>query len=321
MLKKPEPKKPEDEVTQKLRAGARKRRPLTWKGLLLLVALLLVPAGLWLWWIYPKPEPPRLDVAAFDQLGLAGQDIDLRAHLEPLDVDPGTVNLAGFSLFFEENLVPGKSGKVRETTSERGGLAAVSCRFPDGQQKNSFVVRLPGDKQRRGAIDRAQVFLLPKETPLLLVDVPILSSASAGDWQTKNPLDIKPLAEAAKALQIARKKKFQVVYLALAAERPLAYRKMRGWVENLVNGKNPFPAGPVLGRKAYDGADGESARQELLRSMKETFPGALIALVGQGEAAAVCRGIGVDTILIGAADAPKDVVRVKTWAEAPEKLP
>src|SRR5260370_39695636 len=220
MLKKPEPKKPEDEVTQKLRAGARKRRPLAWKGVLLVVALLLVPAGLWLWWIYPKPEPPRLDVAAFDQLGLAGQDIDLRAHLEPLDVDPGTVNLAGFSLFFEENLVPGKSGKVRETTSERGGLAAVSGRFPDGQQKNSFVVRLPGDKHRRWAIDRAQVFLFPKETPLLLVDVPILSSASAGDWQTKNPLDIKPLAEAAKALQIARKKKFQAVYLALAAEPP-----------------------------------------------------------------------------------------------------
>jgi hypothetical protein len=322
MLKKPEPKQPEDEVTQKLRAAARKRRPLTWQGLLILLALFLVPTGLFLWWLlHPRPDPPRLDVVAFDQLGLAGEEIELRAILEPLAGEREQVNLAGFPLFFEENVIPGKAraGQVKEAESGDGGLATVSWSFPEGS-KNIFVVRLPGDNVRRGAIDRGQVYHLPAETPLVLVDVSTLSPATARDWQTKNPLEIRPLAEAAKTLQTMQTKKTQVVYLALSADRPLAYRKVRGWVENQVNGKNPFPAGPVLGRKAYV-ADGESAaRQETLRNLKENFRGRLLALVGQGEAAAVCRGLGLDTILFGADAAPEDVIRVKSWAEVPEKV-
>src|SRR5437899_1416660 len=141
MLKKPEPKPPDDEVTQKLRTAARKRRPVTWKGLLLLLALLAVPAGLLVWWIYPKPEPPRLDVVAFDQLGLARQEVLLCAHLEPLDVNPAEVNLAGFAVFFEENRPP-KPGPAQadwlKTTSNRDGFAAVSWTFPKGQGRTTF---------------------------------------------------------------------------------------------------------------------------------------------------------------------------------------
>ena len=321
MLKKPESKQPEDEVTQKLRAAARKRRPMTWQGLLILLVLILVPAGVFIWWVlHPRPDPPRLDVVAFDQLGLVGEEIELRAILEPLAGDRDQMNLAGFPLFFEENVIPGKAkaGQVKEAQSVDGGSATVSWSFPEGS-KNTFVVRLPGDKVRRGAIDRGQVYLLPRDTPLLLVDVSTLSAAKAKDWQTKNPLEIRPLAEAAKALQIIQKKKFQLVYLALSADRPLDYRKVRGWVENQVNSKNPFPAGPVLGRRTYV-TDGESAaRQETLRNLKENFRGRLRAVVGEGEAAAVCRGLGVDTILFGTDAAPDDVIRVKSWAEVPEK--
>src|SRR5262249_25247742 len=243
----------------KLRAAARKRRPVTWQALLVLLVVFLLPAGLFIWRVLkPRPDPPRLDVVAFDQLGLADHDVELRAFLEPLDVEPAKVDLGGYPVFFEESRRPGaaKAGKTKETASLREGMASVSWSFPNGV-KNSFVVRIPGDKQRRGAMDRGQVFLCPKDTSLLLVDVQsTLSSAKAEDWQRKNPLEIKPIAEAANALQTARQKKFQVVYLALAADRPLAYRKVRGWLENQVNGKNPFPAGPVLGRMTYV-ADGE----------------------------------------------------------------
>ena len=87
MLKKPESKQPEDEVTRKLREAARKRRPMTWQGLLILLLLILVPAGVFIWWVlHPRPDPPRLDVVAFDQLGLAGEEIELRAILEPLEI-------------------------------------------------------------------------------------------------------------------------------------------------------------------------------------------------------------------------------------------
>src|SRR5262249_26835302 len=115
------------------------------------------------------------------------------------------------------------------------------------------------------------------------------------------------------------KKKFQLVYLALSADRPLDYRKVRGWVENQVSSKNPFPAGPVRGRKTYVNDD-KDARPEILRDLKERFKGPLTAVVGQGDAAAVCRGLGVDTILFGEDAAPKDVIRVKSWSEMPEKV-
>jgi hypothetical protein len=294
---------------------------MTWTGILVLLAMVLVPAGLFVWWVYPRPEPPRLDLVAFDQLGPVGQEIELRACLDPIGADAAQVNLADLPMFFEANLLPGKTVTgIKETTSLRGGWGMVSWSFPKGE-KYSFTVRWPGDNRRRGALDRGQVFLLPEKTALLVVDVQgTLSSAGAGDWQKKNPLEIRPVPEAAKALQMIRKKKFQIVYLALTADRPLAYRKVRGWVENQVNGKDPFPPGPVLGRKAYE-ADGESAaRQEILRGLKESFRGHVVAVVGQGDVAAECRGVGVDTILIGRDAAPEDVRRVKSWAEVPGKL-
>jgi hypothetical protein len=327
MLKKPDAKPPDDEVTQRLRAAARKRRPLTWKGLLLLLGLLLIPAGLIVWWVYPKPDPPRLDVVAFDQVGWVGGKVELRAFLEPLDLEPNTVNLGGYPLFFEEKLLPGKlkAERIEETTSERDGAAAVFWGLPE-TGKMTFEVRLPGDKKRRGAMDRGQAYLWMPNTNLLVVDVEsTLSMAISADWQKKNPLEIKPASGAAKGLNaylklLNRKKEFQVVYLALAADRPRAYRKVRGWVENQINSKEPFPAGPVLGRKHYT-SDGESAaRQEILTTV---LKGAdlVVAVVGNGEAAAVCRGLGVTTILIGEDRAPEDVVRVKSWREIPEKLP
>jgi hypothetical protein len=326
MLKKPEPSKPEDELTKQLRAAVRKRRPWTLRGRLVVLAVVLVPIAWFVWLIFPEPAPPRVTVIACDQVGLSGQDVDVTAWLETADQTENRVRLGGYPLLFEEGQTPPPADKEPRqiaTVSGDGGEASSTWRFPADRSLAEVLVRYEGDRRRRAANDRARVFLWPAQTSLLVVDVQeALTREDSAGWRTTNILDIPARPGAIKALHTARAAGFQIVYLATQAERPLFYRKMRGWVGNALTTKEPVPLGPVLGRPTYGPEATESAgREAVLRRLKETFHGPIVAVVGSSEAAAVCQALAVSAILLGDADAPPEVIRVKSWEAVVQKLP
>ena len=321
MLRKEQPRQPDDELTLKLRAAARKRRPLTIRGVLMALMFLLVPAGLFVWWVYPRPEPGRLEIVAFDQLALPEAQVTLRASLATVEPQVPQVRLDGYPVFFED--AAPQAGKEKQSVKaiSQDGAAAAAWRLPPDQPVVEFLARYPGDKRRRPASDGAHIFMRPVATPLLVVDVRhTLTTVGDAGWRKMNILDIPAVAEAGKALEEAQKKmKHQVVYLATHAEDPLAYRKARGWVEDRISSQDPFPAGPVLTRGSFSQEE-SAARQEILRHLKERFSGPITAVVGQGEAAAVSLAVGVHTILIGDGEAPAEVIRLATWAEVANHL-
>jgi hypothetical protein len=323
MLNKKKPSQPDDELTARLRTAARKRRPWTLTGLCIMLALILIPAGTCLWWFYPRPAPPTLEIVAFDQLGLPGAEITVRAHLEPIQPPEEPPNLAGFEVTFEEELLPLQAAKERKQVkvlSGRQGNATTAWVAPADKSAGAYMVRQMGGHLRPGGNDRAQIFSWPAGTPLLLVDVQqTLAGADAEAWRKRNVLDIAPVAGAGKALQEARKNKYEIVYLAIEPDSSLIYRKQRGWVANQRSIRDAFPPGPVLGRPSFE-QEASQAREAVLRALRKQFTGPLIAAVATSEAAAVSRAVGLETIVIGDAEAPVEVVHAKSWAEVVREL-
>lgn len=293
------PRPPDDDVTQQLREAARRRRPWSLAALLLVLLVLFGPLAVFVWWTWPEGEPPRLAVVAADQLALPNEETVLQAYLDPIERVEGKPRLRGLTVEFEK----------QSAASQVDGSVAFPWQSPKAGMLE-VVVRYPGTRKRRGAEDRARAFVRQARTPILLADIAdALSPEPPAAWEKKIVLDIPPRPAASKALHEVAKRGYQVVYVAVAAPGPLTYRKYREWVLNLSGGAQPFPAGPVLGKYLFS-MEESAAREKLLRDVKGRFQGPLVALVGTGGAAAVCRAVGVRTLLLGNDDAPKEVIRL-----------
>jgi hypothetical protein len=323
MLHKNKPSKPDDELTARLRTAARKRQPWTLARTMVVLAFILIPAGLFGWWVYPRAAEPPVELVAFDQLGVPGSDITIHARLEPLLQPEEPLSLRRYEITFDEELPPAQAARERQLVkvfSAANGEASTGWMIPADRQVSAYVARQLGDRLHAGKNDRGQVFSCPAATPLLLVDVQhTLADAPEDAWRTRNVLDIAAVDGAGNALQEAHKRKYQIVYLATDPDRALLYRKVRGWIMNQQSARKPFPPGPVLGRPSFD-QEPSQARHAVLRGLKERFTGPIVAVVGSSEAAAAIAAVGLEMIVIGDAGAPVGVTRVKSWPEAASAL-
>jgi hypothetical protein len=323
MLKKKKPTQPDDELTARLRAAARRRRPWTVTGVCVTLALILVPAALCVWWFYPRPPLPPFEIVAFDQLGLPGAEVTVRACIQPIQPLEEPPDLTGLAVNFEEELLAHEQKKERKRVNALtggAGTASAVWRAPMDKAAESYLARQIGDRHRPDKSDRAQIFARPAPTPLLLVDVQqTLAMADADDWRKRNILDISASPGAGKALAEARQQKYEIIYLATEPDRALIYRNVRRWVANQRSGRERFPPGPVLGRSSFE-QEASQAREAILRALRQQFSGPIVAVVDASEAAAVSRAVGLETIVIGNAEAPVEVIRVASWAEVVPKL-
>ncbi len=170
-----------------------------------------------------------------------------------------------------------------------------------------------------GMEDRGQVYLVPKTAKLCLVQIEdTLTPTTAQAWQTEGIVDIAPKTGAAEALGEARKSGYDIVYLALAADRPLQYQKMRGWVRyRSSEGTPPLPDGAVLSRFTLPEQDQQT---NSWRKTVEMLAGRVVApamaIAGTVEVARQFHAAGVRTLYLGAAgELPKDVERVAGWEQ------
>jgi hypothetical protein len=316
-----------DEVTRLLKAGARKQRPRTWVGLLFWLFVLAVPLGVLLWWVRPRPAPPHLLVLAFDQVATPGEAVALRGQVWPADDEAAGTVLSGHDVFFViGGGVPGAGREPWQAGAATGedGAAGVEWQAPARAGVTDFAVRLPGGRGRPNVEDRGRAFAWPADTHLLIVEPEsALTDAPASAWRKRAPADIPRLSGAADALAKASARHYQVVYLAVAADRAPLCRKVRDWVQLRPPGKEKaFPDGPVLGRPAYgDDMDEARARREVLGELQKRFKGPLAAVARQDKAARVFRESGLRTFLVmKEGEAPAGVIRVPSWAELADRL-
>jgi hypothetical protein len=262
----------DDEMIRRLREAARRKRPWNWLSLSLTALIFGVPAALILWLFWPWPHPPEMIVVAFDHVNKVGKPVEVRAALEPMD--GSQKRWRGLDLFFEELAPAGghSLGVITVRTDEQGG-ARAEWRLNGTGPIVDVEVRYLDEWMRPPWFDRARcrVFTWPADARLLVVDVaPTLKSAE--DW----PAMIKAFTDAEKA-------GWHLVYLAVDADTPLAYRKLRDWtVQQETATSDPLPAGPVLARqKLFGGETNEAARKGVLAALKQEFITSLVYVAAE----------------------------------------
>jgi hypothetical protein len=282
--------------------------------------------GLLLWWVWPRPAPPRLVVLTFDQLATPGAEVPLRAQVWPAE-SQAVANLAGHDLVIVAmpRAVPDGQGPWQaKAISAPTGMATAVWTAPAKAGASEFFVRHADPRRSLGADDRARVFTWLAETPLLLVEVETtLTEVPLSAWEDRATMDIPRLPGTADTLDEVRARKYQIVYLALKIDRPLTHHKVRDWIQlRATRTTKQFPDGPVLGRPAYEpDMDAAQSLRKVVEELRSRFHGPLAAVTRQRSEAEIYHGAGLRTILIEKnAKVPEGTVRVPSWAEVPGQL-
>jgi hypothetical protein len=315
-----------EELAKQLRAKMRKERPRSFSTFLALLLLCGTPLALLAWWLWPGRDLPRLMVIAFDQIALPGETVPLRARLTPEDPRVSAPDLGGLDVSFAELKPPSPQGEPPQQAQARSagnGEAVVRWKAPAGDEAAEFQAAYTDPRAHYRAPDQARVFARRAQTPLLLVAVDALAEAGDDAW-VRAPIGtiaVRPAAD--KALQAARDRQYQVVYLAAGAGSPIVYRKMRGWVELKAQEQRVLPEGPVLGQLPAPGAAPAASNwAEVFADLKKRFRGPVVGVGKEVPLAEALRGAGATALVVGEGDqAPAGVTRLASWAELAAKLP
>jgi hypothetical protein len=319
------PQRSKDELQRRLRESLQRKRPRRLRLVVFSILVAAAIAGLLAWLLTPPSEPAPLACVAFEDLDVVGAQVTLQGCLEG---PPGAaVSVSGKKMVFEVGptlLLPGQKADAVSAVTGPHGECSCAWTFPAQTGEGPFILRQIGDKFRPGTEDGGRVFLRPSATPLCLVQIDgALTAAKDQAWRTENSEDISPMPGAAGALRSARERGYALVYLAVAADRPTLYQKMRGWVAyHSTAGAEPLPAGVVLGRFTLPGPDSEDllwqktaavlAQRFALRKEGNT-PGH-VAIAGTIDAARQLHAAGMRTFyLADGEDLPADVRRVPGW--------
>jgi hypothetical protein len=294
-----------DKLARQLQDSLAKRRPTTWKPVLVVIGLCTLVLVLFAWWLKPRPSLPLLPLVAMDtvytldetpqariQLYVAADDADVAHRLRGQDV---LFQGQGLEFVHEGR----KSSMVRVKSDGKGQAIAELPKSPEPAVMDFQARHIDDSRGLKGAApDSGQVFVWPKDARLLIVDF--------DETLTAKELDVK----AAATLKKAAEADWRIVYLSLAGAQADQFQQARDWLREQAE----MPPGPVLGRSQYPSEESAAqARGELLRSLNVRFSGSKNVVVKTAEAAALCKELGLRTIVVGDAITP-------SWAEVFDQL-
>jgi hypothetical protein len=309
-----------DALAGQLKGSLKRRRPRTW---LIVVPAMIVAIALlaWLaWYLFDQPQPPRLEVIAFDSV--VGPDEPPRVTAQLAFPDQGDYApslLARRDVVFldiKAAQLPGAGHEVK-TTSDAEGRAAVDWVRPEPGKSALVIVRYVDAANKQGSHDQATLFAWARGNKVLLVDVEeTLHQLEPGQVKGVRPIKIAPNPQAAPALHEAERRGYRVAYLAVTAATPLEYRIVRGWITPQQTAKDGVPAGPVLGRRSYGpSGDADQARRESIRELKSRFGDNLTFVTRTTFAASAGTANQVRVIAIEPGENLPGAVHVRGWAE------
>jgi hypothetical protein len=312
-----------EQLAQRLRTEVRKKRPHVFGWLALVVLLLAGLAGVLVWWMWPRPAPPRLAVIAFDQLlEPLGERREVVAQLVRVDAGTEPVPLAGFEVYFQERgavLLPNAPVRSVRAVSDADGrvTAPPETTVPEGIL--TVIARHAIPRPRHSSEDTARLFFKPKGTRYCVVELGALTLEPNPKWGGVPVDQIKIREGAAAALAKAAKEGSQIVYLAMDLERPEAYRAVRGWIQYQAGNVRPaLPNGPVLCRFLYGAnASTAEARAQLLKDVEVLAPdrASRLFVTAEAKAAEEYARVGSTSLLGGNGPPSSGITRIATWAE------
>ena len=301
-----------DKLARQLQESLARRRPTAWKPVLAVLSVCTLFLALFAFWLKPRPPAPLMPLVALDglytpdetplariQLFVAAEDAESAPSLRSQDV-----LFQGQGVEFVHQ--GGTASLVRMKTDSKGQTTAELPKSA-GPALMDFQARHIDDSRglKGAAPDSGQVFVWPKDAPLLIVDV--------DETLMAKELDAKAVA----TLKTAAEARWRIVYLSVAGAEAESFRQARDWLREQAD----LPAGPVLGRSQYPSQESaEQARIALLRSLNVRFTGPKNVVVKSAQAAETCAELRLRAIVIGDAKTSADVIRVTSWAEVFERL-
>lgn len=306
-MSEPKPTSPKaDDLAKRLQESLTKRRPRTWRPVIVtmvLGSLLLIALT---WWMVPRPRPEPLQIVALDAVFAIGETPRIRAQLFLPGGDSGARRDGATVVFIEQPSLAAPAQKPREltTTSDANGLATVEWPVTPPAHRGEFEARYLNIPLRHKNLDHGRVFVWPKDARLLIIDADETLIAEDSD------------AKAEATLKKAYEEGWRIVYLAMTATNAHDFRTARDWINN----KAKLPKGPVLGRGAYpDDAPLADIRRATLGSLRDRFPGAHAVVVKSADTAKLATDLRLRTMVVGGA-AVADALQVATWADLPLQL-
>jgi hypothetical protein len=294
-----------DKLADQLKQSLARRRPRPWKLVLGAMAVSIALLLLLAWWMYPRTPLTPLQILALDAVVPADGELQVHAQLV-LPTDEPARSLHGRTLHFMGPQMPGKGAdpaKQFTAKSDARGHAVVDWPRPE-PPLGEFLVKSMNDSEKPSPPDAGRIFVWPRDAPILLVDVD----------ETLNVAE--PEKEALATLRKAEENGWRIVYLSMAGPDPREFRKTHLAVQR----PSALPKGPIVGRFHVAETENHGAvRRQLLESFRSRFKGSMQAVVKTSASAAICREVGLRTILIGA-EAPAEVLAVASWTEVPLRL-
>lgn len=308
-----------DELGRKLQGSLSRRRFSAMRIILAaLVVSVLLLGGLALW-LYPRAPEPALQAIALDGAFRTGTPPVARARLLPLADAGEDVRLGGRVVVFVAGGPPrpGEPPHEVKTESDERGWARADWPAPAGAGPAEYLARHVDIRNRRGSTDRGRLFVWPKESTIVLIDIEeALAEAAPPHWNADTVEHVKLRAGAAEALRQFAKENVRVALLAAAAPTWPEFGRVRTWAERRLG-----PPGPVFGRLSFaEVASTDAARRAAVAALREQFDGPLLAVAALAPTALAYRDLKVRPLWLGADDPPLDIPRAATWSDVPAQL-
>jgi hypothetical protein len=313
-----------DALASRLQGSLKRRRPRTWMIVVAAMVAAIALLGLLAWWLYDQPEPPRLEVVAFD--AVVAPDETPRVVAQLAFPDPGDYPRSLLArrdvVFLDVPAAQGKQGHEAKTVTDAEGRAVADWPRPPAGKAATVIVRYVDARNKQGSTDQATLFAWDQGSKVLLVDVQeTLAQVEPAQWQRVHPTTIAPRPQAAAALRDAERRGYRVAYLALTAAAPLEYRIVRGWIAAQKAAKDGMPAGPVLGRRDYGpSSDADQAHRDVIGAFKTRFGDNVTFVTRTTFAASAGTSQRVRVIVMEPGEDLPGATRVRGWADVAGQL-
>jgi hypothetical protein len=313
-----EPKPNADALAQRLQESLRRRRFRPWRiGALVFVAALLAAAAL-AWSLFHERPVLALQVVALASVVAAGEPAQARAVLVTAEAPDAPVPGAGHDMIFLPPAPPGATPVPEKTVTDREGYAAMRWPLPAAAREVSFLARHVDVRRRRGSTDSGHIYVWPRASVLLLLDVEEVLADVPAAWG-RDPFAVAlPLRPgAAEALHTLRDE-IHIVYLCPASASWLRFLRLRSGVEALFESQLPLPRGPVFGRLDFARADSaDGVRRAAVAELRRHFDAPPLAVVNQTASLTLYQELGVRTLWLGPAPPAAPLAPAATWRDFP----
>jgi hypothetical protein len=277
-------------------------------GYLVAFGIVVLVLGL-IYWLMRPGDPDRLNLAAYDAIGVPEESIKLYARLEG-DEKHRSAKLEDRALRFQIS-----AAQLDErVVTDAAGSAVLDWLTPKAKLAAELMVRHQDSTNPKNVVrEQGHIFIWPADSKLLVVDVDQALTTGVEGLAGNTAPTVRPGAAAALQRLAA---KYKIVYISPGASTPNRYKKLRSWLRQQV------PLGPLLAPPSpVDSEEMETFAGGQIEQLKKRFSSSSCIVAGRALEAQTALDAGWKTVVIeDAGQAPAGATTAASWVEVAKEF-